>query len=426
MKIALVALHVPAADGQHCADPSCADQADHVTGLGRALAAQGHRVAIYARKDSAGLPDATALGSRLRVEYITAGPAAQVAPEQLPSHLGVLGDQLAARWRQAKPDIVHAYHWTSGLAAVLAARDYDVPIVQTFGSLAVAERRSGQHGPADAARGRMEACLARTVTGVLASSSEEVSDLARLGVPGTKVTVVPAGVDTGAFKPEGQSARRSDLQRLIYVGPLADHHRLDILIRALPDLRAELVIAGGPSADDLDADVTYKKLGKLAADLGVADRVIFTGQLTGQALAQQLRSADLFVSAARHEPLGIAAIRAMACGTPVVAPTVGACADAVIDGTSGVLMPPSRPDLLVRRLRDILSTPMKLAAFGIAAADRARSRYAWDRVGAETVAAYERYLERYDVQASPTERPRRAGSGSDQDSEAASPRRRAA
>ena len=88
---------------------------------------------------------------------------------------------------------------------------------------------------------------------------------------------------------------------------------------ALPDLpEAELVIAGGPDHDDLDSDIAYKKLGKLAAGLGVADRVTFAGHVTGKTLPALMRSADIFVSAARYEPFGAAAISAMACGKPVV------------------------------------------------------------------------------------------------------------
>jgi D-inositol-3-phosphate glycosyltransferase len=391
MKIALVARHVAAPATS--ADPYAAEQAGHVFGLGKALAAQGHEVVIYARKDAPGMPERETLAPGLVARYIKAGPAAPLPADQVQQHIAEIARYLAARWKKDRPDIVHAHHWTSGLAAMLAAREVPVPIVASFGSLGIAEQRTGVPGPHDAARKKMEACIARSVAGVLAHTSDEVSDLSALGVPGTRVRIVPCGVDTTRFQPEGPAAKRHTGLRLLHIGSLADHQGLDQLFRILPDLPdAELVIAGGPEADDLDSDIAYKKLGKLAAGLGVADRITFTGQVTGKHLAALIRSADIFVSTARHEPFGSAAISAMACGKPIVANAVGGYADAVVDGTTGLLLPPGRPELLVKRLRDLLATPMKLTGFGIAAADRARSRYPWERIAAETTAAYERCL----------------------------------
>jgi glycosyltransferase involved in cell wall biosynthesis len=391
MKIALVARH--ASTPATSADPYAAEQAAHVRGLGRALAALGHNVVIYARKDAPGLPERETLAPGLIARYIKAGPAAPLPADQLPQHVAEVGRYLAARWKKDIPDIVHAHHWTSGLAAMLAAREVPVPIVASFGSLGISEQRHGVPGPHDGARIKMEACIGRSVAGVLAHTSDEVSDLSALGIPGTRVRVVPCGVDASRFQPEGPAAKRHAELRLLHIGSLADHQGLEQLLRILPDLpNAELVIAGGPDPDALDSDIAYKKLGKLAAALGVADRVTFTGQVTSKHLPALIRSADIFVSTARYEPFGSAALSAMACGKPIMANAVGGYADAVVDGTTGLLLPPGRPQLMVKRLRDLLATPMKLTGFGIAAADRARSRYPWERIAAETVAAYERCM----------------------------------
>jgi glycosyltransferase involved in cell wall biosynthesis len=83
------------------------------------------------------------------------------------------------------------------------------------------------------------------------------------------------------------------------------------------------------------------------------------------------------------------AVQAMACGTPVIASAVGGQVDAVVDGTTGILVPPGRPALLAQRIRQLLAHPMLLEAFSVAAADRARSRYSWDRIAHETLAVYD-------------------------------------
>jgi len=152
---------------------------------------------------------------------------------------------------------------------------------------------------------------------------------------------------------------------------------------------AELIIAGGPARAQLRKDETYQGLTSLAERLGVADRLSFTGKVAPDGLPPLLRSADMLVSAAPYDASGAIALAAMACGTPVAALAVGASADAVVDETTGVLVPPGRTGLFARRVRDLLASPLRLEAFGIAAADRAQARYSWDRISRETLAVYE-------------------------------------
>jgi glycosyltransferase involved in cell wall biosynthesis len=186
-------------------------------------------------------------------------------------------------------------------------------------------------------------------------------------------------------------ADRNDRPRLVTLTGLDSHEELATLLRALtriPD--AELVIVGGPPAGRLAPDPAYRKLAELAETLGVADRVEFAGRVTRTALPELLRSADLMVSLSEYDPAGTTLLEAMACGTPVVAAADDGQVDAVIDGTTGIIVPPHRPAVLAERIRQLLAHPMQLAAFGVAAADRARSRYSWDRIARETAAVYDR------------------------------------
>jgi D-inositol-3-phosphate glycosyltransferase len=367
-------------------------QAAGVAAHARGLAKLGHRVTIYARRDSRGLPGSAILAPRVTVEHVSAGPPAPLSGAELVSCVAEFSEQLVQRWRKNAPDVVHAYFWTSGLAALAAARDHGIPLVQTFGTLGVAERRHGSAVDGNDVRIRLEACLARSAHAVLAGTGTEAADLINMGVPRAAVTVVPCGVDTTEFTPEGPAAKRGSQPRLLAVVPQLDGRQgLGTLLRMLTRVPgAELVIAGGPARTQLRKDQAYLDLTALAERLGVADRVSFTGKIAAGGLPALLRSADLLVSAAPYEPSGTVALAAMACGIPVAAPAVGACADAVLDGTTGALVPLGRPDLLARRVRDLLASPLRLEAFGIAAADRAAARYSWDRISRETLAAYER------------------------------------
>ena len=392
MRIALVAhtgSPLTPANGQ---EP--VSQAASVAAHARGLAKLGHRVTVYARRDSRALPGSAILAPRVTVEHVAAGPPAPLSGAELAACVAGFSDQLAQRWRRNPPDVVHAYFWTSGLAAVAAARDRDIPVVQTFGTLGVAERRDGSAVDGNDVRVRLEACLARSAHAVLAGTGAEAADLLSMGVPRAAVTVVPCGVDTAEFAPGGPAAKRGSRPRLLAVVPRLDGRQgLGTLLQMLARVPgAELVIAGGPAKSQLRKDAAYRDMTALAGRLGVADRVSFSGKIAPGGLPALLRSADLLVSAAPGEPSGAVALAAMACGIPVAAPAAGAYADAVLDGTTGVLIPLGRPELFARRVRGLLASPLRLEAFGIAAADRANARYSWDRISRETLAAYERCL----------------------------------
>ena len=402
MKIALVTLQGNPFGQTPEAGPDRQDQ--RLASLVTALAEQDHDVTVYARRDSDGQPEKSEPAPGVTVEHVPAGPARDLPADSLAPHAAEFGQYLARHWQDRAPDVAHAYFWTSGLAALAGARDLGVPVVQTFLSLqasdpaaappvpaqpARAKTRSGHGG--GTARLRLEPVIARSVRAVLASSSSEMSALAKLGVRRDSVRLIPRGVDTGAFSPEGPVASRGSRPRLLCVAPLAPNQGVDVAVRALADIpEAELVIAGGPEHGKLRGDKAYRALLRLASDLNVRDRVIFHGSVSDTDLPALLRSADLLVDAPTGEPFATVALEAMACGTPVVASAIGSHLDTIIDGTTGLLVPPGRPGLIAQRIRTLLASPMLLEGFGIAAVDRARARYSWDRIGQETLAIYER------------------------------------
>jgi glycosyltransferase involved in cell wall biosynthesis len=354
--------------------------------LSRSLAALGHKVTIYIRKRNDGQPARLAAGG---VRVIPLGPA--LAGDDPLDGMSAFTDSLRASWTKNRPDVVHAVRWDSGLAALAAARGLGIPLVQAFNSLGIAEQRHKLAlGATGTARIRLEPAIGRSATAVLAASSGEAADLAQLGVRRSAIRVVPCGIDTDEFAPEGPAAERNGRQRLLTVTDFSERSGLDTLLRALsrvPD--AELIVASSPSTAMLSRQKEYEAL---AGSLGLADRVVFAGQVSREQLPALLRSADLFVHTSTYEPTGIAPLEAMACGTPVLAQATSAAADVVLDGTTGILVQPGHPALLAQRIRQLLARPMLLEAYGAAAADRARSRYSWDRIAGETLAVYERAL----------------------------------
>jgi D-inositol-3-phosphate glycosyltransferase len=380
MRIALITAHNPLQAGEFSQPVS----------LAKALAARGHRVTVYARQQSARSARSTILGRGVSVEHVPAGPPRPLAADEAARHMPQLAAYLADHWGARPPDVVHAFSWLGGMAAVGAVRGTGTPVLLTFESLAAAERRHGADSGVSTARLRLEACLDHAVRAVLASSCDEAAELARRGVPKSAIRVVPYGVDTGLFNPVGDTAERGSRFRLIAFASVGQPRGLSAVVRALTQLPdAELVIAGGPAARQVPRTGAWRDLARLAATVGVRNRVILAGELSETELPALLRSADLMVGASRYEPSGIAALQAMACGVPVVVPAVGALSDAVVDGVTGLLVEPDSAPMLVRRIRALQSRPVQREALGIAAADRAKSRYDLSRIARETAAAYE-------------------------------------
>ncbi len=382
MKIALVT-QLGAAPG---ADDYPVDPARRVLSLASALAGQGQQVTVYSREDPTGRHPAGRAGSGhcrgVTIEQVQAGP-----PERL-RHIAALASQLADRWSCDPPDVIHAHFWTSGLAALAGARDLDIPVVQTFHSLGTgAGARPGRPlaGAGDAARSRLEAAIGRSAAAVIANTQDERAALARLGVPRASVTIVPSGVDITRFRPPGPVAERGRRPRLLMVSPPGDREGPAAALRALADVpEAELVIAG-----ELGSDPGDGTLSRLACTLGVRDRLTCLGGVSEAEMPPLMRSADVLVHLSPSPRFAVVPVEAMACGTPVIATEDAACADAVIHGNTGFLVPSAEPGQLARRIRQLLASPMLLEGYGIAAASRVRSRYSWARVGQETLAVYE-------------------------------------
>jgi D-inositol-3-phosphate glycosyltransferase len=368
----------------------------HVAALATGLAARGHEVVVHTRRDDPSPPRRVALCDGVVVDHVPAGPAAGIPKDDLLPHVPTLGRELAAAWAAERPDVVHAHFWMSGIASLQGARGLGIPVVQTFHALGTVKRR--HQGAADTSppdRLRLEAALARRVDGIVATCTDEVQELLRMGARREAVHVVPCGVDLALFTDTGPALPRSGLRRLVSIGRLVERKGVDTVIEALVGLEnTELLVAGGPDVAGLDDDPHVRRLREVAARHGVADRVSFLGQVVRADVPPLLRSADAVVTVPWYEPFGIVPLEAMACGRPVVASAVGGLTDTVSAGVTGELVPPRRPELLAGVLQRLLSDEPRRLRYGRAAVVRARSRYGWDRVALDTERVYRRLLMR--------------------------------
>lgn len=363
----------------------------HVAALSRALAAAGHEVDVYTRRDDADLPDAVPLCPGVTVHHVAAGPARSVPKDDLLPYMRTFGDELAVAWSgAARPDVAHGHFWMSGLASVQAGQAVDVPVVQTFHALGSVKRRfQGHADTSPPGRVMSETTVGRRVEAIVATCSDEVTELARMGVPTGHVHVVPCGVDVEAFTPGAAEPAAGRPHRLLTVGRLVERKGVELLIGALallPD--AELWVAGGPPRALLADDLEAQRLLGAAAVHGVGARVRLLGAVAHDEVPELMRQADVVVAAPRYEPFGIVPVEAAACGRAFVGTAVGGLLDTVVDGRTGVLVEERDAAAFAAQVRLLLDDPPRRTEMGRTARLRAEQRYSWDRVAAATADVY--------------------------------------
>ncbi|MFC8192972.1 glycosyltransferase [Cellulomonas sp. NPDC057328] len=367
----------------------------HVAALAGALADLGHDVTVYTRRDDPALPARVPMAPGVEVVHVPAGPPTAVPKDDLLPWMPDLGAWVADDWAtRGAPDVVHAHFWMSGLAAVQAAEAHGVPTVQTYHALGSVKRRhQGAKDTSPSGRITAEAAIGRRVDAVVATCSDEVRELTRLGVPASSIRVVPCGVDVDHFRPvRGASGPflRTRRHRLVCLGRLVERKGVDTVLHALADLPdAELLVAGGPDAAALPGDPEATRLAALAAQLGVADRVHLLGRVGHDDVPALVSSADVVVATPWYEPFGIVPLEAAACGVPLVGSAVGGLLDSVVDGTTGLLVPPRDAAALATALRGLLADPTRRRAMGAAARRRALTHYSWRGVAAQTELVYQ-------------------------------------
>ena len=388
MRLALVSEHANPLAAVGSVDAG--GQNVHVAALAAGLADLGHDVTVFTRRDTSSAPVQVATAHGYTVEHVPAGPPTDIPKDELLPHMPAFADYLEERLAAEPFDLVHAHFWMSGVASMRAARPLGIPVLQTFHALGtVKQRNQGSRDTSPPERLALERRLCRTVDRVIATCSDEVAELRAMGLPRGRASVIPCGVDVDAFRPRPDVRRPSDPPRLLVIGRIVERKGFGNVIEALAGLPGvELVVAGGPAHDVLEADPEAVRLQRRAEELGVADRVRFLGGVAREDVPAVMCSADIVVAVPWYEPFGIVPVEAMACGRPVVGSAVGGLLDTVVPGVTGELVPPRRPELLAPVLRGLLADPERRRRYGEAGRARAVRTYQWSQVAAATEDVY--------------------------------------
>lgn len=297
---------------------------------------------------------------------------------------------MLAAWRLARRnryDIIHV-HWPMphALLGWAAQRASGARVVATFYSVEVRWISRGM--PALKAFLRWTIRFPDRVVAISRATADEIRSVAK--VP---VDVIPYTVAL----PHAPVATASDGEfRVLFVGRLVERKGVDVLLRALAQLRdlpqiRAVVVGDGPERQRLEA---------LARDVGVDDRVAFAGRVSDDDLRVHYARASAFALPAivdargDTEGLGVVLLEAMNSHIPVIASDAGGIVDIVKHEQSGLLVPPGDALALAAALRRLATDPAQARALGEAGYRRLTEHFTWASIVTRWISIYENVASR--------------------------------
>jgi D-inositol-3-phosphate glycosyltransferase len=370
----------------------------YVVEVAKRLAELGTEVEIFTRAVSRDTPPVAELVPGVLVHSVAAGPFEELDKVDLPAQICEFTHEVLRAEAASAPgkfDLVHAHYWLSGKVGAAAKGRWGVPFVQSMHTLGKVKNAALANGdaaePDERIKGELEVVAA--ADRLIANTDAEARQLTQLygADPGKVVTINP-GTDLSLFQPGSAQGKREaramlglpdDAVVLLFVGRVQPLKGPDVALRAAarlveadPDLRKTLrvVLVGGPSGRQQRADPD--RMQELATRLGISDIVRFEPPCPQAELAQWYRAATVVLAPSHSESFGLVALEAQACGTPVVAASVGGLRTVVRDGHSGLLVDGHDPADWARVIRRLIKTPRHLAALS-EGARRHASAFGW-------------------------------------------------
>ena len=384
----------------------------YVDEVSRALAELGCEVDVFTRRDGTDLPQVVDWAPGVRVVNLPVGPARSVAKDDLWPWMPAFREEFLRFMVRdgARYGLLHGNFWMSGWVTARLRRDLGVPAVQLFHALGTTKRRyQGGADTSPAERIEIERWVAGEVDGVIATCPHECGELAEdYRVPTAKVTMIPLAVNAHLFRPmDAAEARRRvgfglqpEDRVVVYVGRMLPRKDIRNVVRAVALLAGrerggepplKLLVVGGECAEP-DPTLTPEigEVQRLAAELGIGDRVICTGMRQPGELCAYYGAGDVAVTTPWYEPFGLTPLEAMACARPVIGAAVGGITFTVQHGQTGLLVPPREPAILADALASLLDDPQRRSQLGVAARRRVETAFTWPAVARRTAELYER------------------------------------
>ena len=297
--------------------------------------------------------------------------------------------------KEGKFDVIHAHDWLVAYAAKTLKNSYNIPIVSTIHATE-AGRNSGIHDETQRYINDTEWMLTYESSEVIVNSNYMKNELQRLfGLPYEKINVIPNGVNMNLFNgiERDYNFRRKfamDNEKIILnVGRLVYEKGVQHLIAAMPKILsnyndAKLIIAGrGGMMDELRAE---------ASNLGLNDKIYFTGYLNSKQVQKMYKCADVAVFPSTYEPFGIVALEAMLAGVPTVVSDVGGLDEIVTHGVDGMKSYAGNANSIADSVTALLYDHQLATNVSKKAKQKVKDQFNWEKIAQDTHFTYEKAI----------------------------------
>jgi D-inositol-3-phosphate glycosyltransferase len=382
----------------------------YVVEVAKRLADRGVEMEIFTRAVSRDAPPVAELVPGVLVRHVPAGPFEDLEKTDLPAQLCQFTFEVLrteASFAPGRYDLVHGHYWLSGHVGAVAKERWGVPLVQSMHTLGRVKNAALAPGdrPEPQIRLRGEADVVAVADRMVANTDEEARQLTGLyAADPVKTWTVSPGVDLATFQPGPKAAARrrlglpADGPVIVFAGRIQPLKGPDVVLNAAAELVREdpalartltVVFVGGLSGTGrADPD----QITETSRDLGIAGNVRLEPPCPQAELADWYRAATVVMVPSHSESFGLVAVEAQACGTPVIAASVGGLRTAVRHGESGILIEGHDPADYARALRGLFQSPglrAKLSAGGVKHA----SRFGWGATVDRLLAVYTAAME---------------------------------
>ena len=379
----------------------------YIRELAYELGRRGHTIDIYTRAHDPKDDQVVKLSQNVRLIHLKAGEV-----EDMPKlvHYSYLSDFACSLENFRKQnnlhyDLIHSHYWLSGQVGKWLEGWWNVPCIIMFHTLGMVKNLLEIGEVETELRIETEKELVRNYQRIIAATEKEKKDLIHYyqASPET-ISVIPCGVNLELFQHIDKKIARQELgladgNIILFVGRIERLKGIDELLRAMPYLKKRsglrLLIIGG----DGYSQVEVEKLKILSRNLCIQDSISFLGSVPQRELPLFYSAADVCVSPSYYESFGLVALESLACGTPVVATSVGGATSFIRQSETGYVIDDNAPSHLAEKMDLLLSTPKTDAEY--ASSIRASvEQFNWSNIAEAIIREYRMSLTGYLTQVS--------------------------